>query len=229
MYKKAFALLVLAITFMILGCGHKPTPFLPLKASKVHIASKNLEDKKGRAGIQVFIMYSSAFCSHTALRLYHPDKGALFWDPAGGYGIEGKTYVKREKDIILTDTPTINDYIRFRTEIPTKTMEIFEWEISLDTADQFYSVLLNGTDKFHPNGRFSTKGKGLFCGAHVSDFLERFGSDLFQVKKVFFPHDLSKQLYKNRPYRIIIVDVWKTVDIREIHQNKDFVIKSSGN
>ena len=218
MHKKVLTILLLAITFLIMGCGHKPNPFLPLEAKKTQIPSNHLEDQKGRASLQVFIMYSSSFCAHAALRVYHPGRGAIFWDPAGGYGVDGNVYVKRKKDVILDGAPSINDYIRFRTEIPTRSLEIFIWQITLDKADDLYAILLDGTDEVHPKGAFSTQGKGLFCGAHVSDFLNRFASDLFYVEKVFFPHDLSKQLYKKEPDRIIIVDVWKKIDIKEIRK-----------
>ena len=227
-YKKYFFILVLAIPLMAQGCGHKPAPFLPLDAVKTRIPVQNLEDQKGQASLQVLIMYSATHCSHAALRLYYPHKGAIFWDPAGGYGLEGTASAKRENDLILEGAPTINDYIRFRTEIPTRMLEIFEWSIALDIAENLYTILSNGTDKSHPRGRFSTKGTGLFCGAHISDFLNRFALDLFHVEKVFFPHDLSKQLYKKKPDRIIIVDVWKTMDIKEIHQKTDAMLNTDG-
>ncbi len=219
MHKKYGFVLVL-LSLLILGCAHKPTPFLPLKAISTQISSKILEDKKDQAILQVLIMYSSSFCAHTALRLSDPENGAVFWDPAGGYGLEGSVSVKRNKDLIVNDAPTLNNYIRFRTEIPTKTVEIFEWKITQETANKFYTILINGTDRFHTKGKFSTQGQGFFCGADVSDFLNRFGTDFIQVKKIFFPHDLERQLYLKLPDRVIIVDIdmGKIAAIREIHQ-----------
>ncbi|MCP4343126.1 MAG: hypothetical protein GY799_30690 [Desulfobulbaceae bacterium] len=138
------------------------------------------------------IMYGKRFCAHAALRLQHPPRKTLFWDPAGEYGNDGSVFTERNRDIILENPPSLNEYIFFRTEITTTAAEFFEWQIPVHKADALYDSLANGTDESHPEGKFTTQGAGFFCSYHVSDFLERFVNDIIAVKNGILPTQPGK-------------------------------------
>jgi hypothetical protein len=62
---------------------------------------------------------------------------------------------------------------------------------------------VNGTDKRHPAGRFTTTMGG-FCSVNLSDFLHRFATKTVTVpKSFFFPHDLAQVLYTQSPKRAL--------------------------
>jgi hypothetical protein len=83
-------------------------------------------------------------------------------------------------------------------------VEVFEWDLTLDQAHELYDVLLNGTDKNHPAGKFSTTTMGGFCCVALSDFLHRFAKKTMNVpKSFFFPHDLARVLYTQSPRRVL--------------------------
>ena len=42
------------------------------------------------------------------------------------------------------------------------------------------------------------------CGLVVAKFLHRFAGDIVVVNTVLYPHNLSKQLYKGNPDRVIV-------------------------
>jgi hypothetical protein len=83
-------------------------------------------------------------------------------------------------------------------------VEVFEWDLTLERAREMYEVLLNGTDKNHPAGRFTTPTMGGFCCVALSDFLHRFATQTMTVPKTFFfPHDLARVLYTQSPKRVL--------------------------
>ena len=64
---------------------------------------------------------------------------------------------------------------------------------------------VNGTDKRHPAGRFTTTILGMFCSVSVSDFLHRFATKTMTVpKSLFFPHNLARVLYTHSPKRVLV-------------------------
>lgn len=195
-------LLAILVSLFISGCAHPPAPFSP-GGFKLQPPGPVAECKSDKFCLQILIMYSPNICSHAALRLQAPDRPPLFWDPAGGYGREGSRTSARSNDI-LEIPPTLNQYLQFRTEIPTDTAEIFEWYISKKDMDGIYTILSTGTGPEHPQGDFSTQGTGFFCASHISDFLNRFGGDIIQVEQNFFPHNLARQLYEQDPGRVIL-------------------------
>ena len=203
-YPRVMALFLLA-TFFLAGCGHGPVPFLPRTWSATEIRTHDLDDVGDQARLQVLVMYNDISSIHAALRIFSPHKGPVFWDPGGGYGRDGSVRAKRVRDVILEEPPGLKDYLAFRREIPTIATEIFEWRLPPQLSNTLYDVLADGADGSHPNGKFNTRGIGLFCGANVSDFLNRFGRDIMLVKKVIYPHDLARQLYNQYPDRVIIV------------------------
>jgi len=182
---------------------------------------KSLDDNPEQAKLHVMVMYHKNSCKHTALRLYCPSKGPLFWDPAGAFATQvrylgpaarhnrnfaTKRYMdsKRRDDVMSEKVPTLNQYLDWRKMINTHAVEIFEFNITDSEAEELWYILRYGTKRSHPKGRFSTKAIGLTCGLSVARFLHRFAEDIVEVDTVFFPHNLAKQLYKKNPDRVII-------------------------
>lgn len=203
-YSAVVTLFLFSMIFLT-GCGHGPVPFLPQNWSATEIQHHELDDVGGQARLQVLVMYSGASSVHAALRIVSPHKGPLFWDPAGGYGRDGSARAQRVRDVIVENPPTLAEYLVFRREIPTAATEIFEWRLPPQLSNTLYDILADGADGSHPNGKFNTRGIGMFCGANVSDFLSRFVRDIMLVQKVIYPHDLARQLYRQYPDRVIIV------------------------
>jgi len=83
-------------------------------------------------------------------------------------------------------------------------VEIFEWDLTPEQSRDLHDVLLQGTDKNHPAGRFTTTTLGFFCSAAASDFLHRFAAKIMTVPKSFFlPHNLAQVLYTQSPRRAL--------------------------
>lgn len=216
MIRRFILIFICMSSLCISGCFHSPTPFLPENTKTTQSYKALPENTNNSPALQVFIMYGDVQCNHVALRLHVTEEKSIFWDPAGGYGKDGSKKVVKRRDVISKKAPDLNDYLLFRTEIPTTALELFEWQIDMEKAERLYNALLKGTDKSHPAGKFDTLGIGLFCGAHISDFLSRFAGDIMAVKKVFYPHELAKQLYKQSPDRIFYVDFRGKVTIRQV-------------
>ncbi len=197
-------LLLTAISFFLIGCMHAATPFLPQDWKHSRVQPESLEDNREHGRLQVLIMYIGHSCAHTTLRLSAPDRGTLFWDPAGGYGIKGSAKAHRKRDLIIDKAPSLNEYLVFRTEIPTTATEIFEWRLSAERSNELYDTLLSCSDNHFSSEKFTTQGMAFYCGSVVADFLNNFAHDIVAVEKTFFPHDLSKKLYNQSPYRVII-------------------------
>jgi hypothetical protein len=83
-------------------------------------------------------------------------------------------------------------------------VEVFEWDLKPEHANELYDVLVNGTDKKHPAGRFSTMTMGGFCCVALSDFLHRFAAKTMTVpRSYFFPYNLARVLYTQSPKHIL--------------------------
>jgi hypothetical protein len=64
---------------------------------------------------------------------------------------------------------------------------------------------MQGTDKSHPRGKFTTESNGLFCSLAVSGFLNRFATPIMNVpQKYFLPHKLARVLYTQSPDRVLV-------------------------
>ncbi len=203
-------------------CFHRSyPPMLPGSWNANECDAKSLDDKPEQAKLHVMVMYHKNSCKHTALRLYSPSKGSLFWDPAGAFATQirylgpaarhhrefaTKRYMdaKRRDDVMSEKVPSLNQYLDWRKAINTHAVEIFEFNITDGEAEELYAILHDGTKRSHPKGRFSTKAIGLTCGLSVARFLHRFAEDIVEVDTVFFPHNLAKQLYEKNPDRVII-------------------------
>ncbi len=188
------------------GCMHYSTPMLP-KSWKANMCSaKSLEDTPEQPKLHVMVMYHKYSCWHTALRVYCPKKGSLFWDPGGRYATEGRHAGSiRFNDVIIEKVPTVNGYLEWRKRIHTDAVEIFEYNLGDHEAEEFWTILRYGTERSHPKGAFKTSANGGRCGLSVAKFLHRFGEKIAEVDTVFFPHNLAKQLYNTAPDRVIIL------------------------
>ncbi len=110
----------------------------------------------------------------------------------------------RSKDLIRINPPDIEKYLQFAWNYRSIEVEVFEWDLKLEHAHELYDILIRGTDKTHPMGRFSTMTIGGFCSVNLSDFLHRFATKTVTVPKSFFcPHNLARVLYTQSPKRVL--------------------------
>jgi hypothetical protein len=188
---------------LITACVHSPAPYRPTNWINTQIDLKSVADNPNQPLLQVIIVYGPAWCHHSALRLVCPDRPVLFWDPGGGYGIFHQEDI-RSKDLIRKNPPDLDAYLQFTWNYSTVEVEVFEWDLRLEYAQELYDVLFNGTDKNHPAGRFTTTTMGGLCCVALSDFLHRFATKIMTVPKSFFcPHDLARALYTQSPKRVL--------------------------
>ena len=184
-------------------CMHAPAPYRPSTWIGTSTTIESTADIPDQPLLQVIIVYGPMWCHHTALRVVCPDRPVLFWDPGGSYGVSDPEDV-RSNDLIRIKPPGIEAYLQFIWKHSSTEVEIFEWDLTPEQARDLLDVLLQGTDKDHPAGRFTTTTLGLFCSAAVSDFLHRFAGKIVTVpRSFFFPHDLAKVLYTQSPRRVL--------------------------
>jgi hypothetical protein len=198
-----FIPILLLLTCLTVGCVHVPAPYRPNTWVNTPIDMKSVADNPNHSLLQVILVYGPWWCHHSALRLVCPDRPVLFWDPGGSYGTAEPMDV-RSKDLIRINPPDLETYLQFTWHDSSVEVEVFEWDLTLDQARELYDVLLNGTDKHHPAGKFSTTTMGGFCCVALSDFLHRFAKETMNVpKSFFFPHDLARVLYTQSPRRVL--------------------------
>jgi hypothetical protein len=205
--KIRFILTLLLFICLLMGCFHAPASYRPNTWEHVPIDMKSVGDLPGQSLLQVIIVYGRWWDYHTALRLVCPDRPVVFWDPGGSYGdtlpAEVKSEVRR-KDLIKINPPDLTMYLQHIWNHIGVEVEVFEWDLKPEYACELYDVLVNGTDKNHPAGRFTTSTTGMFCADKVSDFLHRFAGKTMMVPKSFFlPHNLAKVLYTQSPKRVL--------------------------
>jgi hypothetical protein len=110
----------------------------------------------------------------------------------------------RSKDLIRINPPDLETYLRHIWRFSSLEVEVFEWGLKPEDAAELYGILLTGTDKNHPSGRFTTTTMGFFCTVAVSDFLHRFAGKTLTVPKSFFlPEHLARVLYAQSPKRVL--------------------------
>lgn len=200
-----FTILTLIFINFTSGCAHSPLPFVPKELEKIPGGEKVKECGSDISCLQIFILYGSMGCSHAAIRLQVTENDTVFWDPAGGYGIAGSVRATRVKDLVIKPVPTVNEYLQFRTEVPTEAAEIFEFWLERSDAEYLLSVLRQNSEKGNADILFDTQGVGLFCSYHISEFLEKFAGRVIIVKQAFLPHNLAQQLYGENPDRVLVV------------------------
>ena len=216
-----FILFLFVISLQAGCCYHRSNPpMLPRAWYGLECNEKSLEDNPEQSRLHVMIMYRGASCVHTALRVYCRTNGSLFWDPAGGfaarhrYAGQARRYRRydapvkegpvRENDVLVEKAPSLNQYLDWRKRIDTHAVEIFEFNISDEQAEEIWTIIRYGTKRSHPKGRFSTNAMGGLCGLSVAKYLHRFAEDIVKVDAVWHPHNLAKQLYNENPDRVII-------------------------
>ena len=188
---------------LIISCVHAPAPNRPTHWVNTPVDLNSVADNPNQPLLQVIIVYGPAWCHHSALRLVCPDRPVLFWDPGGSYGSFHQEDI-RSRDLILISPPDLKSYLQFTWIYSSVEVEVFEWDLTLEHAREMYEVLLKGTDKNHPAGRFTTPTMGGFCCVALSDFLHRFATQTMTVPKTFFfPHDLARVLYTQSPKRVL--------------------------
>jgi hypothetical protein len=104
----------------------------------------------------------------------------------------------------MVNPPDLETYLQHIWHFSSVEVEVFEWDLKPEDARELYNVLLNGTDRNHPAGRFTTTTLGMFCTVSVSDFLHRFATKTMTVpRSFFFPHNLARALYTQSPKRVL--------------------------
>jgi hypothetical protein len=189
---------------LLMGCFHAPASYRPRTWEHAPIDMQSVTDLPGQSLLQVIIVYGHWSGHHTALRLVSPDRPVVFWDPGGSYGHTFPENV-RSKDLITVNPPDLEMYLQRhiwnRTSVE---VEVFEWDLKPEYARELYDVLVNGTNKDHPAGHFTTTTLGAFCTFKISGFLHRFaGKTMIVPKPVFTPHNLAKVLYTQSPKRVL--------------------------
>ena len=198
-----FILPLLLSAILLVGCVHAPAAYRPKIWEHTPVDMKSVADPPGQPLLQIIIVYGPAWDHHSALRLVCSDRPVLFWDPGGGYGFDVPEVV-RSKDLIRVNAPSLETYLQHIWHFSSIEVEVFEWDLKPERAHELYDVLLNGTDKNHPAGRFTTPAMGLFCTVAVSDFLHRFAGKTMTVPRtLFFPHNLARVLYTQSPKRVL--------------------------
>jgi len=201
--KVQFTLTLLLFISLLTGCIHAPAPYRPNNWVNNRIDLKSVADPPDQPLLQVIIVYGPWWDHHSALRLVCPGRPVLFWDPGGSYGTTFPEDV-RSKDLIRINPPDLETYLRHVWNFSSVEVEVFEWDLKPEHANELYDVLDNGTDKNHPAGRFSTTTMGGFCCVALSDFLHRFATKTMTVpRSFFFPYNLARVLYTQSPKRIL--------------------------
>jgi len=201
--KPWFALILLLGICLATACVHAPAPYRPTSWVNAPIDMKSVVDNLNQPLLQVIIVYGPAWDHHSALRLVCPGRPVLFWDPGGSYGTTLPGDV-RSKDLIMINPPDLETYLQHIWHFSSVEVEVFEWDLKPEDARELYNVLLNGTDRNHPAGRFTTTTLGMFCTVSVSDFLHRFATKTMTVpRSFFFPHNLARALYTQSPKRVL--------------------------
>ena len=198
-----FILSLLLLPGLLVGCVHAPAPYRPSNWVNNRIDLKSVTDPPNQPLLQVIIVYGPWWDHHSALRLVCPGRPVLFWDPGGSYGTTLPEDV-RSKDLIRINPPDLEMYLRHVWNFSSVEVEVFEWDLKPENANELYDVLVNGTDKKHPAGRFTTMTMGGFCCVSLSGFLHRFATKTMTVpRSFFFPYNLARVLYAQSPKRVL--------------------------
>lgn len=163
--------------------------------------------------LQLIVTYSDQRSTHAALRLEHPWRGALFWDPAGNYGIVTKNDdaawksppVRRQNDLIKSHVPSLSTYWRYAVATEDTAMEVLEWTLTEKRAAEIFDVLQSGAQEGRTAEEFSTKTAPPYCSAALSDFFRQFGAGLVTVADSYiWPSDLADHLRDQHPHRRLV-------------------------
>jgi len=219
--RRLFLSIFLAASFLFVsGCAHWNAPKVP-----DHWQGKELEGQVNLNDIetprlQIIVMSADWVCNHAALRLISPGMPVIFWDPGGGLGDsdesseyfsdkgnDGKRlFIKRSFDLVYTAPEDLVRYIDYRWQATSdELIEIFEFNLTAKDAIKLNKKLLSGENNSHQQGQFSTDAVPLMCSVATSEFLQAFMTHRIAIPaSYFFPHNLSSQLYSQKPDRVLI-------------------------
>ncbi|HSO18509.1 MAG TPA: hypothetical protein VLT88_03565, partial [Desulfosarcina sp.] len=188
-------------------CLHAPTPYLPRDWPRAALPLEALEDESGRPVLQVVIAYNVYWPNHTALRLVDAAGRTLFWDPGGGYGKSDPLLV-RHNDLIRENAPDLPRYLAYRWANNDQAVEIFEWRLPAAEVQRLAAILSAGAGRSaYTDTGFRTATPGFFCNAAISGFLYDYGQPVITPGDAyFFPGLLSRELYRSRPDRVMILE-----------------------
>ena len=185
------------------GCFHSTGPDVPLGWTGQRAALAMLNDKPGQGRLEIITCYSPPLFSHAALRLVCPDRPVIFWDPGGDFA-KDKGPGGRAHDLI-TNPPTLPQYLAYREILDDSGGEIFQWDLSPKIALRLHDVLNNGTPDDGPGGAFTTNAIGLQCAWSISGFLRRFAPEVLSINEnYFYPYSLAQQLWNPHPDRVLV-------------------------
>jgi hypothetical protein len=198
------------------ACAGLPSPAVPPHWIPQPGQIVGEHDQPGQGRLQVVVAYGWWLSSHSALRLVTAEGEAVFWDPAGDYGLEDPnnldldprygpfpSQVRRVRDLIITPSPSLDDYVRFRWALADTRVDVFEWDLPSEQAARMRDHLVNGRDLAHPTGRFTTWTFPPWCTRATGEFLRRFASPPLQLTGWYFwPHSLAKALAAQNPARL---------------------------
>lgn len=190
------------IGLLLVSC-HAPNPHLPSSWNRERVDPFTMAEDPEMAELHLFIIYANHMCSHTVLRIHHPEMGVVFWDPAGGYGTpEYPVRATRIRDLVVKPIPSVFDYLEFRQYLPTDSMEIFEFDLDPEVAAEMIRVLRTGIAR--GKHAYDTETDPFYCSSSISKFLLTYAPDRFPMDRYFYPHDLAKRLYQLNPKRVLI-------------------------
>lgn len=158
--------------------------------------------------MQVFICYGWMTSNHACMRLEGPGKQSLYWDPGGGYG-QNDPNIPTKHDLLLDDDAlTVEQLWDYRANgCNEPAMLMFEWNLTQEQARTRRHILIHGQTKNDPQGSFDSDAPGGFCSMAVSSYLRRFSSDNISLgRRWFWPHNLAKQLWRNKPDRVLLFE-----------------------
>jgi hypothetical protein len=200
--------LILLLAVLVGGCSGLPLP----GTSPRTLPEGDLKAAPEESTLQIVVTYSGLISTHSAVRLVHYERGVLFWDPAGIYGVgnaddDGSPPVQgigRTNDLIIEGAPNLRTYWNFALSTGDSGMEVLEWRLTPERAEEFYEVLLSGAGLSDNSIDFHTAATAPFCTVAVSEFLQRFGGELVRVPNLYlFPGSLAEVLLPQTP-RILV-------------------------
>ena len=195
----------------ITGCTHSHIHLISPEA-KTQTAASAKQITEPQNALQVILTRSALFYSHAAVRLLNQGN-AIFWDPAGTYGIEEErpdyyenhplpSDFHRHNDLITTGTPDLDQYWHYSKFTGDNATEVFEWHLTTEQAEHYHALLVNGSNGNEKVG-FITKTPTAVCGHAVSSFLIRHAKEQIPLTEHYsLPHGLSHGLHATKADRI---------------------------
>ena len=222
------SVLVFLASLAVFGCAHSHTHLVPGELSMRVSPASEQNPPEHPNSFQIIITRNWFFYSHSAIRLNSAGHH-LFWDPAGSYGdVEKKPQwfsgidipadFRRVNDLIVSGVPDLATYWHFARNSGDRAMEVFEWSLDEPAANHYYALFTAGATREGNSYGFHTQGY-LLCSSTLTRFLRRFAGDIVNIKEnYFFPGNLSYELYRQGPDRILIFEEGQPVKIYASHR-----------